>query len=297
MGVAMRLLVRAGPRTCGFGNAETIIGSLEDTEALKSLVSGASAVIHVAGATTAPDRATYFRTNVEGSERLADIAITAGVRRFIHVSSLAAREPALSAYGASKREAEKRLLARKDRLDLAILRPPAVYGPGDRSTLPLLAQLVRRVAFIPGTRSGRFSLIQVEDLARLLADSLASNLTGMHEVSDGTIGGYSWEDLIAAAVQSEGRAISPIFMPRTAMMAVASAAAAVSRKPAITPDKVRELYHANWVVQGGLVADKPVTFTEGFPRTIDWYREQGWLPMRAGADTRRAHNKQGEPAR
>jgi nucleoside-diphosphate-sugar epimerase len=297
MGAAMRLLVRAGPRTCGFGNAETIIGSLEDAAALKSLVNGASAVIHLAGATAAPDRRAYFRTNAEGSERLADIAIAAGVRRFIHVSSLAAREPALSAYGASKREAEERLLARKDRLQLAILRPPAVYGPGDRSTLPLLAQLVRRVALIPGTRIGRFSLIQVEDLARLLADSLASDLNGIYEVSDGTAGGYGWKDLIAAAVRSEGRAIRPIFMPRAAMMAIATVAAAVSKKPPVTPDKVRELYHENWVVQGGLAADKPVTFADGFTRTIAWYREQGWLPRRAGADTRQAHNKQGEPAR
>ncbi len=85
-------------------------------------------------------------------------------------------------------------------------------------------------------------------------------------------------------------------MPRAAMMAIATVAAAISRKPAVTPDKVRELYHSNWVVQGGLAADRPVTFAEGFKRTIAWYREQGWLPGRAGADTRQAHNKQGEPA-
>jgi nucleoside-diphosphate-sugar epimerase len=156
---------------------------------------------------------------------------------------------------------------------------------------------VRRVAIIPGTRSGRFSLIHVGDLVRLLADALAGTLNGVHEVSDGTAGGYGWAALVAAAAQSEGRAITPIFMPRTIMMAIAHAAAAVSRKPAITPDKVRELYHENWVVQQGLAADTPVTFAEGFAQTIDWYRGQGWLPRRAGADTRQARNKQGEPAR
>jgi hypothetical protein len=115
-------------------------------------------------------------------------------------------------------------------------------------------------------------------------------------MSDGRPGGYGWEDLSASAAQAEGRAVTPIFMPRAAMMAIANVASAVSRKPPVTPDKVRELYHENWIVAGGLAADDPVTFTEGFARTVAWYREQGWLPRRAGADTRQAHNKQGEPA-
>lgn len=294
--IPMRLLVRKGPRTCGFGNAETVIGSLEDPIALKQLVSGASAVIHLAGATAAPDRASYFRTNAEGSERLADAAIAAAVRRFVHVSSLAAREPALSAYGASKKEAEERLLAKGDRLDLTIIRPPAVYGPGDRATLPLLAQITRRVAFIPGTRDGRFSLIYVEDLARLLAHALASGVSGLHDVGDGKAGGYRWADLAAVAALSEGHAVTPVYMPRVVMMALAHIAAAASSKPQVTPDKVRELYHEDWVAQGGLTAEKPVTFADGFASTIAWYREQGWLPKRAAADTRQAHNKQGEQA-
>lgn len=294
--VPMRLLVRQGPRTCGFGNAETVIGGLEDASALKQLVSGASAVIHLAGAISAPDRASFFKTNSEGSERLADAAIAAGVRRFLHVSSLAAREPSLSAYGASKREAEERLLAKADRLDLAILRPPAVYGPGDRATLPLLSQLIRRFALLPGTRSGRFSLVYVEDLARLLAQVCANGRSGLHDVSDGHAGGYGWEELAAVAARHEGHAVSPVFMPRAVMMAIAHAAASVSKTPVITPDKVRELYHQDWVVKDGLAADAPVTFADGFARTIAWYREQGWLPRRAAADTRQARNKQGEPA-
>ena len=62
-------------------------------------------------------------------------ATAAGVRRFVFVSSLAAREPQLSMYGASKARAEA--LVERSGLDWSIVRPPAVYGPGDRETLEL----------------------------------------------------------------------------------------------------------------------------------------------------------------
>jgi hypothetical protein len=129
-----------------------------------------------------------------------------------------------------------------------------------------------------------------------LVDSLSSSVNGLHEIDDGTQGGYGWDDLIAAASRSEGHRITPVFMPRAAMLAIASVAGAFSKAAPITPDKVRELYHENWVAQGALSPEKPVTFAEGFAKTIAWYREQGWLPKRAGVDTRQAHNKQGEPA-
>ena len=104
------LVTREVARDCGFGAAETVIGSLEDEAALKQLVSGAAAVIHLAGAIAARDRAGFFAINAAGTRALAEAAAqAAGVRRFIHVSSLAAREPQLSDYGASKRAGEDAL--------------------------------------------------------------------------------------------------------------------------------------------------------------------------------------------
>ncbi len=77
-------------------------------------------------------------------------ATAGGVQRFVHVSSLAAREPKLSMYGASKARAEE--LVRCSGLDWAIVRPPAVYGPGDKETLELFRMAKLGLMLMPPQR-------------------------------------------------------------------------------------------------------------------------------------------------
>jgi uncharacterized protein YbjT (DUF2867 family) len=86
------------------------------------------------------------------------------VQRFVHVSSLAAREPKLSLYGASKAKAEA--LVHSSGLAWTIVRPPAVYGPGDRETLELFRMAKLGLMVMPP--KGRVSIIHADDLARLL---------------------------------------------------------------------------------------------------------------------------------
>ena len=296
-GFALRLLVRQGPRDCGFGAAETMIGSLDDDEAIKRLVNGSAAVIHLAGAIAAPDRQGFYSVNAAGAERIAKAANAAAVPRFIHVSSLAAREPQLSDYGASKRAGEQALLALKPQ-GLLIVRPPVVYGPGDRATLPLFAQLTRRTAFVPGSAKTRFSLLYVEDLAKFLTARLADDAQGLIEVDDGH-GGYGWPDLLQIAGRGEGRAAKAVYLPQWLMEGVAWPTALIGsvlklRVP-LTPGKVRELYHPDWVARPtSPQAQNCVDFAEGFRRTVAWYREQGWLPNSTGADRRQPPKAYGE---
>ena len=86
---------------------EWVPGSLEDRDALRKLVTDADAVIHVAGAISASDAAGFEKGNVDGTLAMLAAATAGGVHRFVHVSSLAAREPKLSLYGASKARAEE----------------------------------------------------------------------------------------------------------------------------------------------------------------------------------------------
>ena len=106
-----------------------IPGDLDATDALARLCEGADAVIHVAGVVNARDRAGFAAGNIHGTRNILAAAEGAGVRRFVHVSSLAAREPGMSDYGWSKAEAER--LVEDSLLDTAMVRPPAIYGPGD----------------------------------------------------------------------------------------------------------------------------------------------------------------------
>jgi nucleoside-diphosphate-sugar epimerase len=299
-GFALRLLVRQGPHDYGFDSAETVIGTLDDEAALNQLVAGCAAVIHLAGAIAAPDRQTFFAINSQGTENIARVAMAVGVPRFIHVSSLAAREPQLSDYGASKRAAEAALLELKP-AGLLIVRPPAVYGPGDRATLPLFAQLTRRTAIIPGKRQARFSLLYVEDLAKYLLARLADDAQGLVEIDDGR-GGYGWADLLALAAQSEGHEARAIYLPQWLLTSlscpVGLAGSLLKLRVPLTPGKVRELYHSDWVARPSPPeATDCVDFAEGFRRTVAWYREQGWLPPKGGADRRHEPKFYGENAK
>ena len=275
------------------GDVRIVAGDLGDAAALDALVRGADAVVHLAGAITALSRQDYFTVNELGTASIAAAAERAGVKRFVHVSSLAAREPQLSAYAASKRAAEQLLEAGAATLNAIILRPPVVYGPGDRGTLPLVAALTRPIAVIPGRPTARFSLIHVEDLARTIADAAVSKTRGCFELSDGTPQGYGWADLIAAARRVEGVSIRPVFLPRFVMAVIAAAAGGISRltgKPGmVTPGKIAELYHGDWVARGpGLPLADAIGFEAGFARTVEWYRREGWLPPGRGPDRRRA---------
>ena len=141
-------LVRALTRRCDPGleqmGVTTISGALEDEASLARLVEGATAVVHCAGAVTAPNAATFHLVNAVGAARVMAAAATLTRPRFLLLSSLAAREPALSAYASSKRLGEDQVRrAAGERIELCILRPPAVYGPGDRATLPVFRQLRR----------------------------------------------------------------------------------------------------------------------------------------------------------
>ena len=117
---------------------ELALGDLEDAASLHRLCRGADAVIHAAGLVKARRDADLRAANVDGAGRLAAAARAAAApgANLVHVSSLAAREPQLSAYARSKRDGEAAVLDAWG-ATARLVRPCAVYGPGDRETLAL----------------------------------------------------------------------------------------------------------------------------------------------------------------
>jgi nucleoside-diphosphate-sugar epimerase len=166
-----------------------------------------------------------------------------------------------------------------------VLRPPAVYGPGDTGTFPLLRALTKPIAVIPGNSKARFSLIYVDDLARTIVEAAGATETGMVELDDGQRLGYDWLELVRIASANEQRSITPVFLPKPVAMSVAviieAFAKASGRPPFISRDKIRQLYHWDWLAKGaGWPLKARVGFTQGFKTTIDWYRQEQWLPQR-----------------
>ena len=260
---------------------EWVEGSLADGESLRRLVAGADSVVHIAGVINARDESEFERGNVEGTLAMLAAATAGGVTRFVHVSSLAAREPGLSKYGASKARSEE--LVEGSGLDWAIVRPPAVYGPGDRETLELFKMARLRLMLLPP--DGRVSLIQVDDLARLLlalaeADAPAGVL---YEADDGRPGGWTHKQLAQAIGAAVGRKNLALSVPGTMLRLGAVVDQLVRRERAkLSADRAAYFSHRDWVV----TADRrppaelwrPQVETElGLAETAEWYRTHGWL--------------------
>lgn len=214
-GWQLRLLVRAGSeaRVPALANTEIVTGGLGERSALDRLLAGAAVLVHCAGAVRGATYADFERVNVTGTQALLGAA--APTLRVLHISSLAARHPQLSHYAASKRAGELCVTAALPASRRVILRPPAVYGPGDRELRPLLDAMRRGLALLPGPAAARFSLLYVEDLARVVSRLLAGDSAWgrIHEPDDGMPGGYTWADLLTAVAELRGSPVRGVRVP------------------------------------------------------------------------------------
>lgn len=256
-------------------------GSLEEGTALEQLCGDADAVIHVAGVINARDEAGFEAGNVAGTAAILAAAKDARVPRFIHVSSLAAREPGLSRYGASKARAE--VLVKTSGIPFTIVRPPAVYGPGDRETLDLFRMARRGLIALPP--AGRLSLLHADDLATLLLALAARDASSSRTVEpdDGHAGGYSHREFADLLGRAVGRNALAVAVPRAVLRTAATLDGLIRRDGAkLTPDRVAYFCHPDWVADRAKAVPTEVWRPEieavrGLEQTADWYQAEGWL--------------------
>jgi nucleoside-diphosphate-sugar epimerase len=261
---------------------EWVSGDLADRQALAGLVRKADLVIHVAGVVKASDHAEFDQGNVAGTLNLLETVKASGPGRFIFVSSLAAREPGLSAYGASKARAEKLVMA--SGLDWTILRPPAVYGPRDSEMFDLFR--AARMGIVPTPKQGRTSIIHVGDLVDLMLalHRGGEDVTGrIFEPDDGTPTGWDHAELALAIGKAMGKRPWVVGFSRAAMMWAARLDGLLRRRKArLTPDRAAYFSHPDWVVSEGVQPPQSlwrprIGTREGLKETAEWYRAAGWL--------------------
>jgi nucleoside-diphosphate-sugar epimerase len=247
---------RAGRALASTSGVQWLPGDLDDTDALGALVDGADAVVHCAGTVRGARPADFDRVNAEGAGRVAQAAARAArAPRFLLLSSLAARNPELSAYAGSKWRGECALKAVSATLRWTVLRPPAVFGPGDRELRPLFRCIASGFAPVPAGTPGRFSLLHVDDLATAVLRWLAAD-TGYgetFELDDGRPGGYDWDTVVGVAGRAlrGGRPVLrvpvPVSLLGLAAWANLGAARLLGYAPMLTPGKVREITHPDWL--------------------------------------------------
>lgn len=251
-GWSVRALVRREPPP-GNRRVEWVKGDLDDREALRRLVEGTQAVVHCAGRVRGRNAAQFDHVNAEGTANVVSAAAAQPTwPRFLLLSSLAARQPRLSWYAASKCRAEELLLRHGDAMPWTILRPTAVYGPGDREMLGLFKAMRRGLLPVPGDPAARVTLLHVKDLveAILCWARTATPPRGRFELHDGTPDGYGWADLTDIAATAWQRPVRRLPVPAGLLRGAAwlnlGLARLVGYDPMLTPGKVRELRHPDW---------------------------------------------------
>jgi len=266
---------------------EIVVGDLKTPGALDRLCQGAEVVIHVAGLIKAASLDGFNVVNRDGARAAAQAARTAGAR-FILVSSLAAREPRLSSYSASKRAGEDAV--REASPSALIVRPPAIYGPGDTETLALFELAAKSPVLPVLSPDSRIAMIHVQDAAAKLVAFCRRPVSGLVELSDVRRDGYTWSEIMTAAGQVMNRAPRLVRLPDNALLLagiLADAWSFASNNPSVFGlGKARELLHNDWSLSSAPMAEGvPSVFglTDGFLHTVDWYREQGWLPKNVAA--------------
>ena len=251
-GCKVRALTRS-PQT-GSGSITWIQGDLNDPISLESLVRGVSAVVHCAGQVRGSSLDEFTRTNVEGTANLMKASTKQNsAPRFLLISSLAARQPELSWYATSKYLAEQIVADYSDVMPCAVFRPTAVYGPGDKEMSPLFRATQRGVLPMVGGSDMRFGLLHVNDLVAAILGWVGARapIRGIYELDDGMPGGYNAQSVAAIAQDVWKRPVRCLFLPVSLVSMTASVNLYLARllhySPMLTPGKVRELQHPDWV--------------------------------------------------
>src|SRR6187402_472223 len=239
-------------------NLTWVEGALDRPDSLAALCEGCDAVIHVAGVVTG--------------------AAGAGIRRFVHISSLAAREPQLSAYGRSKCESEEPVIAAGG--DWTIIRPPAIYGPRDREIFDLFRFAANGVLPLPP--GGQISIIHVTDLCRLILACLDKDVSHgrTYEPDDGREGGWGTLEFARAIGRAVDKRVLLLPLPKTLLrLGVRIDRLIRGRKAKLTRDRLNVFCHPDWTASPH--AHPPAELwrahipTEaGLAATARWYKAQ-----------------------
>lgn len=231
-----------------------IEGDLDNPDALRDLVKDVSAVVHCAGQVRGRSLKDFAHTNVEGTGNLLRASMQQNLPpRFLFISSLAARQPELSWYARSKHIAEQLVTDHSHVMPCAVFRPTAVYGPGDKEMSPLFRAARRGILPMVGESAMRFGLLHVNDLVAAILCWLSAGvpIRGVYELDDGMPGGYDGQSVASIAQQVWKRRVHCVFLPAPLVSLIANinllSARLLGYSPMLTPGKVRELRHPNWV--------------------------------------------------
>ncbi len=307
-GHKVRCLARSGAARQKLSGlpVEVCMGDLSDPASLAKAVRGADIIFHLAGLTKTNRENEFYDVNARGTRNLAQAAVreTPELKKFIYLSSLSAAGPVLkgmppltedipphpvSHYGKSKLMGEEAVLEIAAQAPVTILRPTAVYGPGDRDFYLFFKMIKKGLFFYWG--EGRYSLIYVEDLVSAMmaaagqTGAKGSRNAGVYFLSDGNI--YTNTEIAAAIARAMpwAKRERPLKVPLPRFLLPAAAVfSGIGRQDSgiINRDKIREMGFKDWCCDADRARreigfEPKITLKEGVKWTADWYKIHQWL--------------------
>lgn len=304
-GADLTCLVRASSNCAALpGGARPVQADLLTGAGLDEAVAGQDVVIHMAALLFGLGWQEYLRGNALAAERLGTALRRRGdaVRRVVLVSSLAATGPSavspgvrddtpaapVSAYGWSKFVAEQ-TLGRHVGERMVTLRPPIIYGSGDRGLLPYFRSARLGVIATPG-RGRRFpvSAVHVSDMVQAVLLACGPAARGVYHINDGTEHTMDGIGLAIAAALDRTARVLPVPLPLMgAAAAVSGLAGRIAvrlgrRAPSWNPDKYLEARQPGWLCDASRICGElgyapAMELERGLSETVEGYRKDGWL--------------------
>ena len=262
-------------------------------------------VVHAAGVTKCLHQETFFRINTEGTKNLvrALMALKMPLQRFVYISSLsimgAIREQQPytemmesddakpnTAYGQSKLEAEKWLESLHSPFPYVILRPTGVYGPRERDYFMMAKSIKGHVDFAVGFQQQDITFVYVSDVVQAVFLALEKGKTGRkYFLSDGEV--YQSSTFSHLIRQELGnpwwiRITAPLWVLRIVTFCGEYIGRLTGKVTALNNDKYHIMRQRNWRCDitpacQELGYEPQVKLEEGVKRSIQWYKENGWL--------------------
>jgi nucleoside-diphosphate-sugar epimerase len=295
-GWQVRAIVRPGTRKAlplGIEKREAALTG----DALAGAVIGSDVIVHAAGLTRARDQHAFNLVNVAGTHAVVDAANACGAR-LVHLSSQAAIGPGtierpardsdppqpVNAYARSKLAGEM-VVRRQARVPWIILRPSAVYGPGDRAFLPVIRLAARGLFPLAMPRTTPFTFVYVDDVVR--AVMLASDDEAGHGASMfiGHQQPHTTETFLRQIARAVGRRYRPIPVPGLLIRALAALGDLTWKlggEPMIDSARLAEFSSVGFVcsttnAHDALGFTAAVALPAGLEETVRWYRDRGWV--------------------
>lgn len=284
-------------------DVEIVDGSLQDEASLTKAFDGADYIIHVAGLIAARSLDEFMQGNKGGTENAlrAAKATRSTLKRFVHISSMAAVGPAdsrnaplvestpfhpITQYGISKQAAEESVQAMKAELPITIVRPPAVFGERDEAVLTFFQTVSKGIAPLIGFSEKWISLVHISDLARGIVEAMeAPAAEGQtYFISSEEI--YNWQQVSATAAKVLNRRLIPVKIPHGLVMTIAGLSEFFgrfsSKPPVLNFEKGRDITQEYWIcsvdkAKRDFGYKQMTSLEDGIQRTINWYKLHKWI--------------------